>query len=187
MLGALLTTWTIRLALVCYLGTLVCWLVGDRAAWQKAARGFWTAGCVLFVLHVVCAMHFTHHWSHASAIAKTARVTQQLLGVAVGEGLYASYFFLLLWVADVAWLWLAPASYLARPKWTSLAVHLYMGFIALNGAIVFEAGPTRWAGLAACAGLLALVAWRLLRSQSAATYSRTTGSPATGDEQTASA
>jgi hypothetical protein len=172
MLGALLTTWTIRLALACYVGTLVCYLVDQRAAWQKIARGFWSAGCVLFVLHVACAMHFTHHWSHASALAKTARATQELLGVAVGEGLYCSYVFLLLWISDVAWLWLAPRSYLARPRWTSWAVHLYMGFIALNGAIVFEAGPTRWAGLVACALLAVLLAWRLLRNSTAATYSR---------------
>lgn len=173
--GTLLTIWTIRLALACYVGTLACLMVDNRAAWQRAARGLWTAACGLFVLHVFCAMHFTHHWSHASAFAKTARATQELLGVAVGEGIYFSYLFLLLWVADVAWLWLAPARYLARPRWTSWAVHLYLGFIAFNGAIVFEAGPTRWAGIVACAGLAMLLAWRLLRNPATAAYSRSSG------------
>jgi hypothetical protein len=41
------------------------------------------------------------------------------------------------------------------PPWRVL-VHVFLFFIAFNGAIIFEAGPTRWAGIAACCALAAL-------------------------------
>src|SRR5207247_4306515 len=47
-----------------------------------------------------------HRWSHAVAWRHTAERTQDLLGVAVGDGIYFSYLFLVLWIIDVVWLWL---------------------------------------------------------------------------------
>ena len=172
MLGILLTKWTIRLALACYVAYIAHALAARGARGFQTARAIWTMGSVLFVVHVGCAFHFYHGWSHAAAWQNTADKTNELLGVPFGNGIYFSYLFLVLWVADVIWLWtfgsrpaaaaLCATSVPARsrlwgqtPPWRVL-VHVFLLFIALNGAIVFEAGPTRWAGLAASALLAAL-------------------------------
>jgi hypothetical protein len=180
--GEILTRWTIRLALVCY---AAFWALPPRSVrWWKWSRAAWTLGCVLFVVHVACAFHFYYAWSHAAAWKNTAEQTEALLGVAVGDGVYFSYLFLILWVADVCWIWRQPdpfglppggspatsasagasgmpPSEIRRfwPLWR-IAVHLFMAFIAVNGAIVFEAGLTRWAGLAAVLALLGLAVGR---------------------------
>jgi hypothetical protein len=158
--GSFLTQWTIRLALVClavYWGGN-SWLLcrssvnrKTRAEQRKFAilRGIWTAGCLLFVTHVACAFHFTHHWSHTDAWNHTAAETQRLMGFSFGHGIYFSYLFLLLWVVDVAVLWLN----VQRPAWLVLSVYLFLFFIAFNGAIVFEDGPTRPVGMAVVAVL----------------------------------
>jgi hypothetical protein len=161
MTGILLTRWTVRLALACYVLYLAGWLLPTGPGWPRMARWVWTLGCVLFLAHVAAAFHFYHHWSHAAAYETTARETAELLGVRFGEGIYFSYLFAVAWVADVAGMWLAARGdgrqqgpWIAA--WPRLAVHAYLLFIALNGAIVFEAGPTRWAGLLACLGLSVL-------------------------------
>lgn len=154
MLGQLLTAWTIRLALALYVAWLAGWFVTRGPRWAAVARWLWTVACILFVVHVACAFHFSHHWSHAAAWEDTAQKTQTLLGVAFGDGIYFSYAFLALWVLDVIWMW-SVADPLKTP-WPRVLVHLFLFFIAFNGAIVFEAGPTRWAGVAACLGLAVL-------------------------------
>jgi len=176
MLGVLLTTWTIRLALACYVAFLAGGLVARRPQWQRFARWIWTIGCGLFVVHVGCAFHFYHHWSHRLAWLSTAEQTQELIGVAFGDGIYFSYLFLMLWVLDVIWLWsfgrstlpacgnatgvpLAAATKSLTPLWRVL-VHIFLFFIAFNGAIVFAHGPTQWAGIVACCGLAALAGRR---------------------------
>lgn len=184
MFGPLLTTWTIRLALVCYALYVAAQLTNFGQRRPHAARAIWTAGCGLFVAHVACAFHFYHHWSHRAAWQKTADETEQLLGVAFGDGLYFSYLFLVLWVLDVLWLWTlgspqirsaasassvplpttAPAT---TPRWR-LAVHLFLLFIALNGAIVFEGGTTRWVGIPVSLALAGLaVRWAVSVQQPA--------------------
>src|SRR5205823_6059437 len=102
---------------------------------------------------------------------------------------YFSYVFLVLWIVDVLWLWVSPRLRtnvanaeprgrpadpatagatavphpgirdLGTPPWR-LGVHVFLLFIAVNGAIVFEAGPTRWAGIAACLALFGLAVRR---------------------------
>jgi len=170
--GELLTAWTIRLALACYVAYLAGWLVcrsgGSAAAiWPPLARWIWTLGCGLFVFHVACAFHFYHGWSHAAAFDKTAHETEELLGFRFGEGIYFSYLFLALWIIDVAALWWpfwwpARAGQTATGPFASpvrISLHGYLLFIAANGAIVFESGPIRWAGLAACVFLTVLAIW----------------------------
>jgi hypothetical protein len=181
MLGVLLTKWTIRLSLACYVAYLAMALSPRGAGRPRAARAVWTLGCLLFDVHVACAFHFYHQWSHAVAWRHTAERTKELLGLAVGDGIFISYLFLVLWIADVIWLWLptkhqtaanqgplgsqpSPASEgatavptcssspLTTPPWR-VVVHIFLLFVAINGAIVFEAGPTRWAGLAAVVAL----------------------------------
>ncbi len=191
MLGVLLTQWTIRLALACYVAYLAGWLVGPSAGkaaahWAAIARWIWTLGCGLFVVHVACAFHFYHDWSHAAALEKTAAETEQLLGVRFGEGIYFSYLFLLLWVLDVILVWTRSARIAMTPRplagplhW---ALHAYLFFIALNGAMVFESGPTRWAGIVACLVLFGLAVRAAYNSQ-CGVRNADCGLP---DEQTAS-
>lgn len=127
-----------------YLQTIdCCRMFTSAAAWETLLRSIWTVGCVLFIAHVVCAFQFTHHWSHAHAWQHTADETKRMMGVAFGDGIYFSYLFLLLWVADVVTLWLN----VRRPLWFVAAAYLFLFFIAFNGAIVFEAGPTRPIGI----------------------------------------
>ena len=163
----LLTHWTIRLALVCYVAVLAGQLAVRREhpGWQKAARWLWTAGWAFFIAHVVCAFQFYHHWSHARVLEDTARQTKEMMGWAFGEGIYVSYLFTLLWTADVLWWWVSPAGYLGRPRGLNIAVHAFMLFIAFNGAMVFEGGVTRWFGAAACVGLALLLGWRILSNR----------------------
>jgi hypothetical protein len=193
--GDELIRWTIRLALVCYVAYLAGWLVAagrgrTAGGWIHLARGLWTAGCVLFVLHVLAAFHFAHDWSPASAFEKTAVETEALLGFRFGSGIYFSYLFLLVWVADVVWLWRQPLAGLAgtatsgdslpsRPtfSWSRLLIHAYLLFIAANGAIVFEAGPTRPAGIVAGVLLAGLAGWVLLRQPAKAWRTPTTPVP----------
>jgi hypothetical protein len=161
--GQLLTRWTIRLALVCYVACLAALLLrrGKPAPMRPMVRWLWTLGCGLFVTHVICAFGFYHHFSHLAAYEDTARQTEEMLGFAFGEGIYFSYLFTLLWIADVAWRWSSP---LSRPAWLDWPLHAYMFFIAFNGAIVFEGGMSRWGGIAACV-LLAFVAGRRVWSR----------------------
>jgi hypothetical protein len=158
MLGHLLTIWTIRLALACYVAYLAGLLVnGWPERWPGIGRWIWTIGCAFFVAHVVAAFQFEHHWSNRAAVAETARQTRDLLGVAFGEGIYFSYLFLMVWVADVVYWWLrGHAAYWGRRGWLGGLVHGYLGFIAFNGAIVFEGGIVRGTSLVACVGLTTL-------------------------------
>jgi hypothetical protein len=81
----------------------------------------------------------------------------------VGAGVYFNYLFVALWLLDVAWWWLCPAGYLARPAWLGIALQGYLFFIAFNGAVVFASGPIRWVGLALCARLAILMFIRFHR------------------------
>jgi hypothetical protein len=178
MIGELLTQWTIRPALALYVAWLADWLMGLGPRWPAVARWVWTAACGLFLIHVVCAFQFYHGWSHAAAWHDTAEQTKALLGVAFGDGIYFSYLFMALWVLDVGWMWLTAAPRRTpvprrtlsprRTLWPRVLVHCFLFFIAFNGAIVFESGPTRWFGLAACLGLTALACRRAYHSWQAA-------------------
>src|SRR5438270_10441787 len=108
MLGVLLTKWTVRLALICYVVYLAGGLSHLNCHWPRAARAVWTLGCFLFTVHVACAFHFYHQWSHAVVWRFTAERTKQLLGFEFGDGIYFSYVFLVLWIVDVLWLWVSP-------------------------------------------------------------------------------
>ena len=105
-------------------------------------------------MHLASAMHFYHGWSNQAAVEDTARQTEALFGWRFGEGIYFSYAFAAIWVVDVAWSWIGPTSYRGRGPWLTGMIHAYLFFIAFNGAVIFESGPTRPVGLLAT-GLLA--------------------------------
>ena len=160
--GELLTRWTVRLALGLYAMAVALRLTAPHR--RHTARALWTAGCVLFLALVAAAFHFFHGWSHAHAYAETARQTRELFGIDWGGGLYFNYLFTLAWTADVAYWWLAGLeAYDGRPRWIGVALHAFFAFMAINGAIVFATGATRWLALAAAVALALLAFFRLRR------------------------
>lgn len=153
--GEILTRWTVRLALILFAASLAWRLAGPH--WKPAPwpRRLWTAACGLYLAHVVCAFGFMHDWSHLAALTQTARRTEQLTGWKWGGGLYFNYLFTIVWTIDAAWWWLHPATYRAAglAHWL---IYAFMLFMAVNGAIVFAEGPTRYVGLAIGCGLAVL-------------------------------
>ena len=138
-LGEALMRWTVRLAL---LAAACRFVVQVPSPWRR--RG-WAVGWLLMVVHVALAFQVRHGWSHAAAAEHVARRTAADVGVASSGGLWLNYLFLLLWTADVCG-WLPARS---RPWWLG-----FWWFMALNAAVVFERGPTRWIGLAAAMACL---------------------------------
>lgn len=150
--GPALTRNTIRLALVWYwiaLFLMTHMRPGKGSVRARAARWCWTWGAVCYLAHVAMAFHFFHSWSHAHAFEHTRQVG------GVGEGLYASYLFTALWVADALWWWCWPVAYAGRSPWWDRSLHAFMLFIIFNGTVVFATGTVRWVGGLAF-GLLAV-------------------------------
>jgi hypothetical protein len=135
-----LTAW---LAVACYFAALLA----PRTSRRR--RTLWTLGWLAFVLHVVAAFHFVHHWSHAEAAASTSRRALEVTGRPATGGIYYNYAFLFVWTLDVAWQWTAPTSYARRPRPIAWLVHGFLAFIVFNAAVVFAHGPLRWLSLAA--------------------------------------
>jgi hypothetical protein len=155
--GESLTRNTVRLALGWYFAALVLMTRMKHGDWSAAtpfgrlARWCWTWGLAWFLIHVGFAFHFYHHWSHADALEHTRQVS------GVGEGIYASYLFGLVWAVDAATWWLAPARHAARSPWIDRGLHAFMLFMVFNGMVVFESGPIRVAGVVMFVALA--VAW----------------------------
>ena len=148
-----MTLWTVRLAVAAYF--IAAALRADpRARCRSAARALWTAGCVLYLAHVVCAFHFYHHWSHAAAYQHTAERTAELTGWNWGGGIYFNYAFTVVWLADTLRWWLARDR--PSPRWLTVATQAFLWFMAFNATVVFGHGAIRWFGLAGCALLVAL-------------------------------
>jgi hypothetical protein len=115
----------------------------------------WSLGCLAFLVHVATAFDRVHGWSNSAA----ARHVEDVSGF--GSGLYVSYLFTALWVADAAWWWIDKKGYDARAVWPDRAIHAFMAFIVFNGTVVYESGFIRWAGLLLFAVLAVLLATRL--------------------------
>ena len=103
---------------------------------RRPARAYWTAGCLFYLAHVVAAFAFAYQWSHAVAVAETARQTKALFGLDWGGGIWFNYVFTVIWAGDALWWQLASNHYERRPAWIGKAVHLYMAWMFINGAIV---------------------------------------------------
>ncbi len=163
LLETAIVAWPIRLALVCYVIVLIreLWSTG-RDSTDQANRLVWTIGCGLYLLHVLAAFHFVHRWSHAEAVVHVARQTEAFVGWSFGGGVYFNYLFTALWVADVVWWWWSPASHAARSRWLTGGLHVYLLFIAVNGAVVFASGWTRWLGIPLLVVLAILGARRMI-------------------------
>ena len=150
--------WTIRGAMLLYVGSVVGQLGGRRVA----ARWAWTIGCALLWAHVSLAMHVVYHWDHGLMVRETARQTAELTGINRGGGVYFNYAFMLIWAADAAWWWIAgDERYRRRAAWVAMIVHAFLAFIAINAVVVFATGAVRWTGVAACIVVIAVAALRL--------------------------
>ena len=140
---------TIWLSVLAWAGAEVLRRAGaDR---REAARSMFTAGALLLVGHSIAAFQFRHDWSHEAALIATARRSEEMAGFASGSGLYLNYAFVVLWLAECAWWWIAPRAYRQRPRSVDVASFLFFVFMFVNGAVVFAAGSMRIAGAAAVA------------------------------------
>lgn len=121
---------------------VVFWCVGwpialVRRTLRPAVPLFWTIGCVTAWVHVALAFHLGHGWSHAAAWQHTRQVG------GYGDGIFVNYAFVLVWLADVVWVWVAPSSYVGRPAWLNGAVHGFLAFVVFNAAVVFGSAAAR--------------------------------------------
>ena len=149
-MGEALTYWTIGLSLSAYLATLLWRLRSqNRGGPSPVARLTWSAGFVLCVLHVLCALATFHHFSHADAFEFSARRTADTVGLNWGGGLYVNYLFMAVWGLDATWWWIAgDQRYERRSRWIEWPIQGFMAFIVFNAAIVFARPMTRLLGLA---------------------------------------
>jgi hypothetical protein len=163
-LGDLLTRNTVRVSIAWY--AVALWLMlrlrGEdwraRSRIGALARWCWSFALACFLVHVAVAFHFYHRWSHADAFERTRRIS------GMGEGLYLSYLFTVLWTADVLYWWVRPAGYAVRSAWIHRTLHAFMLFIVFNSMVVFETGWIRWAGVGMFAALG--LAYRQARARS---------------------
>jgi hypothetical protein len=150
-----ITRWTAWMSMAALAGAIALRQQGtnDQPARGGRARWLWTLGCVLLWIHVGCAFHFQHHWSHAAAYTHTAEQTAKLTGIHWGGGVYFNYLLMLVWAGDALWWWLALRSYDSRPATVNRLVVGFILFMAFNATVVFGSGAPRWIALAACLGL----------------------------------
>jgi len=133
------------------------WRLFVRSGSDSVPRTLWTLGAVLMVVHSAAAFGVFHGWSHAAAMVATARQTETMTGLPWGGGLFVNYAFLTVWIADVAWWWVSPRSFRARPGIINSALRAFFLFMFLNGAVIFADGLMRALGMVAVA--VVLIAW----------------------------
>lgn len=111
-------------------------------------------------IHVVCAFHFVHDWSHRAAWDHTARRTAEMTGFEWGGGLIINEVFLAWWLFDAATLWRTPIPGWRRSLWYEIVLHAWFAFLMINATVVF--GPPGWraAGLVGAAALFVAYAYR---------------------------
>ena len=91
------------------------WNLSPDRARDNTTRNRWahTIACALRLRHVAIAFHLGHAWSHHAAFDQTEQVS------GFGPGIYVIYLFVLVWIADVIWAWVALDQDLNRPTWVS--------------------------------------------------------------------
>lgn len=147
MTGDNLIRWTIWLATLAYFARWICELwpgMLSTSFRERAARAFWTAAFGLLVVHVVCAFHFYHHWSHTDAVEHSIRQTELTVGMRFAGGPWVNYVLMTLWLGDLSWWWLSPVSFSKRPRWLSVTWTILLAIIGFNGTAVFASGFIRW-------------------------------------------
>jgi len=148
------------MALLCYFVAVAgnLWAAGNATGnrWRRISRQLWTAGCLAYVIHVICAFQFYHSWSHSSAWEDTARQTADVTGWKWGGGIWFNYLFTLAWIADVIRLWRNTETQSDRFGAIVIIWQTFFFFMIFNATIVFESGPVRWFGAAGCLAIAVL-------------------------------
>lgn len=103
-------------------------------------RLVYTAGLIALLVHLAVAFHLGHGWSHANAFDRTEQTS------GFGPGIFVNYFFVLLWIVDAVWMWLAFDCYLDRLRWVNRLINGFMWFVLFNASVVYGSGPIRWLG-----------------------------------------
>src|SRR5688572_177562 len=108
-LGTILTLWSVRIAILGYIVAVWLRIRNHGESHHKLQRSYWTVGCTALIIHIVCAFHFYHEWSHLVAWKSTAKETWEVTGLNWGGGVYVNYVFAALWGGDVLWWWIHPS------------------------------------------------------------------------------
>ena len=152
--------WTIRGALICMVLFFAMRILNRKLQQStlELAKSVWLIGSLLSLLHGLATMAYYHQFRHALAYQDTAHQTEQAIGVAVGFGIWLNYLFIIVWLLDALWMNGFTKGYFARHRAFNWLIYGFLGFIAINGAIVFESGPVRWVGILAI--LVLVVIWK---------------------------
>jgi hypothetical protein len=110
-------------------------------------RNSWLLAIGIYVVHVIIAFHFGHHWQHQNAFQHVQAST------GFGYGIFASYGFSFFWLGDGVILLIKPSTYFTRARWLQYAIHGIIAFFILNGTAIFGHGLMRWISAAIFAGL----------------------------------
>jgi hypothetical protein len=121
-------------------------------------------GLATLVVHIAIAIFHHHGGDHAAAVTETARLTEQVYGVAWGGGVYVNYAFVATWAAYVWW-WRAHAEPLDNTNLWVLAIRAAFFVIIFNALVVFASPLTRPLGIVLC--LVLTWAWRPGRARAA--------------------
>ena len=111
-------------------------------------------GAALLVIHIVIAMGYVHHWSHASAAATVAERTFEVYGSRSGGGVYANYLFAAVWLSEVIRWRIRPATPTRRHAAIAWSIRIFYLVMILNAAVIFTPAPRRYAGAAVVLWLL---------------------------------
>lgn len=152
----ILVRWTARIVVVCYL--LRCWndyrssKAGNIEANAEISRWWWTAGCVIFLMHIFSAFAFVHDFSHAAAYEHTAERTAAVIDFRWGGGIYVNHAFALFWVIDAVLWWSYGTPWAYRSKVWYWSVQGIFAFMFINATLIF--GPIHWIWVSGLLGLL---------------------------------
>lgn len=116
------------------------WFLGILAIvdQRRFAGWLWGIACAYLWLHVAIVFHVMHAWSHDAAFEHTREFG------GLGEGIYANYTLMIVWLIDAIWLLAAPIHYERRPGYIRGFVHGFLGFMVFNGMVVFGTWPSRF-------------------------------------------
>ena len=134
---------------------------GDTPRPSVAVASFWTAGVLGLTIHIACAFHYLHHWSHSAALKHTAQRTAEVTGWDWAGGLYINYAFLLFWAIDAVRVCREALGRtpVASRLWRRIVQGVFL-FMMFNATVVF--GPWHWT--AASVGFAGL--WGFTRQSS---------------------
>lgn len=145
------------------------WAIGEAlmrrsVSLDRLARTLWTVGAALAIVHIVLAFDLVYGWNHEAAVEATVRQSADRFGLGWRGGIYVNYVFVVLWLADVCWWWIAPLSHRSRARSIEGARFIAFTFMFVNGAIVFASGLGRLVGVISVA--IALVGYLMPRTGS---------------------